>query len=107
MTAWPNERAAIENMMDNFGSGVYSIVMDSYDYAAALSEVGPWLRGEGKEEPGVSSLESSELLDTFPIRCLRVDEPDAPPCLLASAPAGAPYCRLQEDRQGRLPCAAA
>ena len=79
MTAWPNERAAIENMMDNFGSGVYSIVMDSYDYAAALSEVGPWLGGEGKEEPGVASLESSELVDTFPIRCLRVDESWCPP----------------------------
>jgi hypothetical protein len=39
MTSWPNERAAIENMIDNFGTGVYSIVMDSYDYAAALSEV--------------------------------------------------------------------
>ena len=39
MTSWPNERAAIENMIENFGSGVYSIVMDSYDYAAALAEV--------------------------------------------------------------------
>ena len=39
MTSWPNERAAIENMIENFGTGVYSIVMDSYDYAAALAEV--------------------------------------------------------------------
>ena len=60
MTAWPNERAAIENMMDNFGSGVYSIVMDSYDYAAALSEVGRCLGGEGEGEG--SPLESSQVV---------------------------------------------
>ncbi len=47
MTSWPTERAAIENMIENFGSGVYSIVMDSYDYAKALSEVRAcWAAGE-------------------------------------------------------------
>jgi hypothetical protein len=33
MTAWPSERAAIENMIAHFGSGLFACVMDSYDYA--------------------------------------------------------------------------
>lgn len=33
MTAWPTEAAAMENMVDNFGTGIYACVMDSYDYA--------------------------------------------------------------------------
>lgn len=41
MTAWPSERDAIMNMIEKFGSGVYACVMDSYDYAKALSEVLP------------------------------------------------------------------
>ncbi|KAG2489592.1 hypothetical protein HYH03_011873 [Edaphochlamys debaryana] len=41
MTSWPTEAAAMENMMDNFGTGIYACVMDSYDYAKALSEVLP------------------------------------------------------------------
>lgn len=32
MTAWPSEQAAIENMIDHFGSGIFACVMDSYDY---------------------------------------------------------------------------
>jgi hypothetical protein len=42
MTSWPSERAAIANMIHRFGSGIFACVMDSYDYAAALSEVGGW-----------------------------------------------------------------
>lgn len=41
MTAWPTEQAAIENMIDKFGTGVFACVMDSYDYAKALNEVVP------------------------------------------------------------------
>lgn len=41
MTAWSSERQAIENMINQFGGGLFSIVMDSYDYSAALSEVLP------------------------------------------------------------------
>lgn len=33
MTAWPTEQAAIENMIDHFGTGIFACVMDSYDYA--------------------------------------------------------------------------
>ena len=39
MTAWPTEQAAIENMIEHFGSGLFACVMDSYDYAKALAEV--------------------------------------------------------------------
>lgn len=34
MTAWASEREAIENMIQHFGGGLFSVVMDSYDYAA-------------------------------------------------------------------------
>ena len=39
MTSWPTEQAAIENMIEHFGSGLFACVMDSYDYQKALSEV--------------------------------------------------------------------
>ena len=32
MTAWHTEKAAIENMIDQFGEGLFACVMDSYDY---------------------------------------------------------------------------
>ena len=32
MTAWTTERAAIENMIEQFGDGLFACVMDSYDY---------------------------------------------------------------------------
>jgi len=41
MTAWASEAAAISNMIERFGSGIFACVMDSYDYAAALAEVLP------------------------------------------------------------------
>lgn len=41
MTSWPTEKLAIENMIDKFGQGMYSIVMDSYDYTGALEKVLP------------------------------------------------------------------
>lgn len=33
MTAWATEKEAIDNMLEQFGGGLFSIVMDSYDYA--------------------------------------------------------------------------
>lgn len=41
MTAWPTERSAILNMINRFGDGLFAVVMDSYDYTAALSAVLP------------------------------------------------------------------
>jgi hypothetical protein len=39
MTCWPDERAAIFNMIEHFGTGCFATVMDSYDYGAALEQV--------------------------------------------------------------------
>lgn len=41
MTSWETELDAIENMVDKFGGGIYSIVMDSYDYERAIFKVMP------------------------------------------------------------------
>ena len=46
MTAWPTERQAMLNMVHKFGEGLFAIVMDSYDYVAALSHVLPSIRQE-------------------------------------------------------------
>jgi nicotinamide phosphoribosyltransferase len=46
MTAWPTERAAIANMIAQFGGGVFATVMDSYDYERALREVVPAVAAE-------------------------------------------------------------
>ena len=35
MTAWHTEKAAIENMIEHFGDGLFACVMDSYDYTKA------------------------------------------------------------------------
>ena len=41
MTAWPTEKEAIELMINKYGSGLFSTVMDSYDYTRALTKVVP------------------------------------------------------------------
>lgn len=46
MTAWPDEKEAVLNMIRHFGSGAFACVMDSYDYAAALDEVLPAVAAE-------------------------------------------------------------
>ncbi len=56
MTAWPTEAAAMENMVENFGTGIYACVMDSYDYAKVrLSGVEArwWLSVGGEVVGGV------------------------------------------------------
>lgn len=42
MTAWRTEREAMENMIQQFGSGLLACVMDSYDYVQ-VSHVQPSL----------------------------------------------------------------
>lgn len=32
MTAWRTEQEALENMIQQFGTGIFACVMDSYDY---------------------------------------------------------------------------
>jgi len=41
MMAWATEQAALEHMIEKFGSGTYACVMDSYDYEHALSAILP------------------------------------------------------------------
>lgn len=41
MTAWRTEQQALANMIEQFGTGVFACVMDSYDYVQALAEMLP------------------------------------------------------------------
>ena len=41
MTSYLNEKQAIEHMIATFGTSIFAIVMDSYDYTAALDNVLP------------------------------------------------------------------
>jgi len=41
MTSFRTEKEAVENMIKNFGEGVYAIVMDTYDYTNALEKILP------------------------------------------------------------------
>jgi len=52
MTAWATEQAAIENMIEHFGTGTYACVMDSYDYTKALNEVVPAIAGKKNARGG-------------------------------------------------------
>jgi len=51
MTSWHTEREAIENMIEHHGRGVYSCVLDSYDYANCLYNNLPQIK-EKKERAG-------------------------------------------------------
>eukprot|EP00835_Amoeboradix_gromovi_P003574 NODE_242_length_13076_cov_0.518379.p3 type:complete len:435 gc:universal NODE_242_length_13076_cov_0.518379:5107-6411(+) len=52
MTAWQSEEAAIRNMIEKYGEGVYACVMDSYDYVEALSSVLPNIAKEKTAKGG-------------------------------------------------------
>lgn len=65
MTAWPTEAAAISNMVEHFGSGLFACVMDSYDYAAALSEVLPSIASK--------KVSRSALIVTVVLHCIQID----------------------------------
>ena len=41
MTAWSDEEEAVVKQIENFGHGIFSIVMDSYDYDNALDVILP------------------------------------------------------------------
>jgi len=41
MTAWSDEKEAIEKQIENFGDGIFTVVMDSYDYDNALDTILP------------------------------------------------------------------
>lgn len=53
MTSWPSELEAVENMIENFGSGVFACVADSYDYDNFLHTVLPAVAEKVKAKGGV------------------------------------------------------
>ncbi|RKP16430.1 NAPRTase-domain-containing protein, partial [Rozella allomycis CSF55] len=53
MTSFKSEKDAIINMIEKFGSGIYSIVMDSYDYANALNNILPVVASKKLEKGGI------------------------------------------------------
>lgn len=76
MTSWPNERMAMQNMIDKFGGEekVFSIVMDSYDYNNALTKVLPSVAASHKSTGGTM--------------VLRPDSGDPIECILSALTAG-------------------
>eukprot|EP01118_Nematostelium_gracile_P010368 TRINITY_DN3561_c0_g1_i1.p1 TRINITY_DN3561_c0_g1~~TRINITY_DN3561_c0_g1_i1.p1 ORF type:complete len:508 (-),score=143.22 TRINITY_DN3561_c0_g1_i1:21-1544(-) len=53
MTSWKTEKEAILNSIAHFGTGLYSTVMDSYDYQRALEKVVPSVKTEKLAKGGV------------------------------------------------------
>lgn len=79
MTAWASEREAIENMIQHYGGGLFSVVMDSYDYAAVRILQQSNLRNCGSSTPAHAC-------------CTRFRGPDWNPAVLASACAACTGC---------------
>lgn len=75
MTAHRTERAALEAMIDAFGGGAFACVMDSYDYAAALSDLLPAVASRQLGRGGFMVLrpDSGDPVDTV-LQALRAAE---------------------------------
>jgi len=52
MTAWKTERDAILNMINQFGDGTFSTVVDSYDFEKTMEKVVPSVAPEMKKKKG-------------------------------------------------------
>ena len=52
MTSFSHEKAAFANMVKLYGSGVFSVVMDSYDYERALNVLAPAFKPELERRGG-------------------------------------------------------
>ena len=74
MTSWASERDAVANMVSKYGSGIFACVMDSYDYAKALSELLPSVAQEQVAQGGYM--------------VLRPDSGDPVECVLMALRAG-------------------
>ncbi len=53
MTAWSSELAAVNNLIDHFGHGVFACVADSYDYDNFLKKILPAVAKDVKAKGGV------------------------------------------------------
>ena len=62
----PTSQEAILKMIENFGSGAYACVMDSFDYAAALESILPSIAKQKLERGGFLVLrpDSGNPIDT-------------------------------------------
>lgn len=52
MTAWPTEIAAVRNMIEHYGTGLFACVADSFDYENFLHNVLPAVANEVKAKGG-------------------------------------------------------
>jgi nicotinic acid phosphoribosyltransferase len=88
MTSWPNERLAMENMIDKFGgaNAVFAIVMDSYDYNNALTKVLPAVAERHKQKGGTL--------------VLRPDSGDPVECILSALEAGEKNFPTKKNAKG-------
>jgi nicotinamide phosphoribosyltransferase len=88
MTSWPNERLAIENMIDKFGGEgkVFACVMDSYDYSNALNKVLPAVSAAHKKKGG--------------LMVLRPDSGDPVDCILEALAAGERAAGMSLNKKG-------
>jgi nicotinamide phosphoribosyltransferase len=88
MTAWPNERLAMNNMIDKFGGPgrVFAIVMDSYDYANALTKVLPAVAQAHVKSGGMM--------------VLRPDSGDPVQCILDALAAGEKTFETTKNKKG-------
>jgi len=88
MTSWPNERQAIENMIEHFGGDgkVYAIVFDSYDYDNALNKVLPAVADKHKARGGTM--------------VLRPDSGDPVECIISALRAGEKSFPVKKNMKG-------
>ena len=74
MTSWTTEKEAMLNLMAQYGEGVYACVMDSYDYAQALSRLLPVVANKKLEKGGFIVLrpDSGDPIETvlMALRCV-------------------------------------
>lgn len=52
MTSYRSERQAVRRAIQEYGRGVYTVVMDSYDYSKALKEILPSVKEQKLEQGG-------------------------------------------------------
>jgi len=88
MTSWPNERLAMENMIENFGGDgrVMAIVADSYDYNNLLTKVLPAVADKHKKKGGMM--------------VLRPDSGDPVECIISALKAGEANFPTKKNSKG-------
>lgn len=86
MTSWETEEEAVQNMIDNFGEGLFAAVADSYDYHKYLNTVLPKVAEQIKQKGGMM--------------VIRPDSGDPVECVLAGLEAAAKYFGYSVNSKG-------